>query len=210
MHYFDSSGPGWSDLEDPMAFLAKVNPIDGVLEVGEDVQVKACHLPFYESVELVAVGSEEWEENLRIFYLVLDEKPFRLNGSSPPIHEINVQAPVRIDADNALAYLVFFCLFVHGDDGPFYVLSDLKDPLLPDGILDESSEFSSIRTLFRKPRLFGVDDLGRFQASALIFYSNAVFIGDFLIAPSGMIEMVSDQPIAGDLPNSVQIKLTAK
>ena len=39
--------------------------------------------------------------------------------------------------------------------------------------------------------------------NAVVFYSNALFYADFAVQPTGMIEMLDDEPISADLPTKV-------
>jgi hypothetical protein len=41
------------------------------------------------------------------------------------------------------------------------------------------------------------------MCDAVVYYSNALFIANFAVQPSGMIEMLNDEPIAADLPVKV-------
>jgi len=36
-----------------------------------------------------------------------------------------------------------------------------------------------------------------------VYYSNALFEAQYLIQPSGMVEMLDDEPVAADLPGAV-------
>ncbi|MGD1916180.1 MAG: hypothetical protein ACFCBV_08335 [Phycisphaerales bacterium] len=68
-----------------------------------------------------------------------------LDGTSPPIHEINARYGLSLfepdDEDlseqkqkHVLHYLRFFCEFVHGEGGPFYIIDrDQEVEITPDG-----------------------------------------------------------------------------
>jgi hypothetical protein len=45
-----------------------------------------------------------------------------------------------------------------------------------------------------------MNEQGHFLCNAVVFYSNALFTADFAKQPSGMIEMLDDEPIVADLP----------
>ncbi len=58
-----------------------------------------------------------------------------LDGTSQPIHEINAEYGLSLfeptakelseqKQEHVLHYLRFFCEFVHGEDGPFYIIDD--------------------------------------------------------------------------------------
>ena len=62
---------------------------------------------------------------------------------------------------------------------------------------------SVIEGTIRPATFEGVNDQGHFLCDAVVFYSNALFIANFAVQPTGMIEMLDDEPIAADLPTKV-------
>ncbi len=192
---------GWrrvygSELEE---FLMKITPIDGKYRVSSLTTVVDWRpLPFYQNTALIRVHDPMWINNKMVIYYLTDEgNLFRLNGTSPPIHEVNNKAPIHINEENVLDYLRFFCFFVRGEQGPFYILESMDDPLIPD--TDSHTSRSVIEGAVHPAKLNGLDENGNFLCQALVFYSNALFEGSFLVRPSGMIDMLNDEPIAGDL-----------
>lgn len=181
-------------------FLDQINPIDGKYRVSAaSTEVHWRQLPFYNSVALIRVKDNNWvNKKLVIYYLTDQGNLFRLNGTSPPIHEVNAKAPVKITDDNVLDYLRFFCFFVRGEEGPFYVAEAMDDPNMPQD-MDETTR-SVVEGTIRPCTYQGKNDQGHFLCDAVVFYSNALFIANFSVQPTGMIEMLDDEPIAADLP----------
>lgn len=181
-------------------FLSQVNPIDGKHRCSADTtQVSWRPLPFYDSVALIRVRDTSWSpSHLSIYYLTDKGNLFRLNGTSPPIHEINAKAPVRINDANVLEYLRFFCFFVRGEEGPFLIAERMDDPNMPANI--DPSTKSVIENTIRPATYEGKNDKGHFMCDAVVFYANALFIANFAVHPTGMIEMLDDEPLATDLP----------
>ena len=180
-------------------FLEQINPIDGKYKVSaETSEVSWRMLPFYEKVALVRVSDPSWgNKNLTIYYLTDEGNLFRLNGTSPPIHEVNAKAPIKINEQNVLEYLRFFCFFVRGEAGPFYVAESMEDPNMPQEMDDTTR--SVIEGTIREASFEGMNDQGHYLCDAVVFYSNALFIANFSVQPSGMIEMLDDEPITADL-----------
>ncbi|CAN0244698.1 unnamed protein product, partial [Chrysoparadoxa australica] len=116
-----------------IGFLEQISPVDGKWPLdAETTSVLWRQLPFYDSVALISVRNNELDAlNTRLFYLTDQGNLFRLNGTSPPIHEVNAKAPVKINEENVLDYLRFFCYFVRGEEGPFYIAEQADDPILP-------------------------------------------------------------------------------
>ncbi|MGQ0526621.1 MAG: hypothetical protein ACT4OY_01090 [Alphaproteobacteria bacterium] len=189
-------------------FLEQINPIDDKYQVSpETTQVHWRMLPFYETVALVRVRDPNWvNRKLNIYYLTDQGNLFRLNGTSPPIHEVNAKAPIRITEENVLDYLRFFCFFVRGEEGPFYVAENMDDPNMPRDMDDTTR--SVIEGTVRAPTFEGLNEQGHYLCEAVVFYSNALFIANFAIQPTGMIEMLEDEPIAADLPVRIDCPVT--
>ncbi len=200
----------WNPVQgDELAgFLDQINPIDGKYKVsGTSTQVAWRALPFYESVALIRVKDPNWvEKNLIVYYLTDQGNLFRLNGTSPPIHEVNAKAPVKINDDNVLEYLRFFCFFVRGEEGPFYIAESMEDPNMPTDMDDTTR--SVIEGTIRPATFEGMNEQGHYLCDAVVFYSNALFIANFAVQPTGMIEMLDDEPIAADLPIKVDVPVS--
>jgi hypothetical protein len=49
----------------------------------------------------------------------------------------------------------------------------------------------------------GKNEQGHYLCDGIVFYSNALFIANFAVQPTGMIEMLDDDPVAVDLPIKV-------
>ncbi len=185
-------------------FLEQINPIDGKHRVAaESTKVDWRTLPFYDQVALIRVKEPSWSnQKMYVYYLTDQGNLFRLNGTSPPIHEVNAKAPIKVNEQNVLDYLRFFCFFVRGEEGPFYVAESMEDPNMPKEMDDTTR--SVIEGTIRPASFEGVNDQGHFLCDAVVFYSNALFIANFAVQPTGMIEMLDDEPIAADLPVKVE------
>lgn len=180
-------------------FLKQFGPIDGKHALSlETAIVEWRPLPFYEKALLVRLRDAGWTPvNLAIWYLTLDGDLYRLNGTSPPIHEVNAVAPVRLTEDNILDYLRFFCFFVHGDDGPFLIAEDINDPAIPADMDADAKE--AIEESVRPASYKGRDERDCFLCEGVVFHGDMLSEAHFAIWPSGMVEMLDDEPIAGEL-----------
>ena len=200
----------WNPVEgeELAGFLEQINPIDDKHRVSaETTKVNWRMLPFYDSVALVRVEDPNWtNKKLKIYYLTDQGNLFRLNGTSPPIHEVNAKAPIKVTDENVLEYLRFFCFFVRGEEGPFYIAESMEDPNMPTEMDDTTR--SVIEGTIRPASYEGKNDQGHWLCDAVVFYSNALFIANFAVQPSGMIEMLDDEPIAADLPTKVEVPVS--
>ena len=188
---------GWVPVvgDELQQFVGQISPVDGVLRL--TAETTHCHwrtLPWYEKVALIRLHDPTWSEpRLALYFLTLEGNLFRLNGTSPPLHEVNAKAPLRLNAENVLDYLRFFCFFVQGEEGPFYVVESADDPWIPQ--MARTPAVVKGLEAVTAAELKDADDQGRFRCSAVIYYSNAIFKAEMQVAPSGMIEMLSDDPI---------------
>ncbi len=186
--------------EELQGFLSQVGTIDGKHRTSADsTTVSWRGLPFYEQVVLIRLRDRNWiPENLSIYYLANQGNLTRLDGTSPPIHQTNADAPVRLNDDNVLDYLRFFCFFVRGEDGPFLVSESMDTHGLPKNMDDTTRR--AIEGTIRPASFEGKNAEGYWLCDAIVFYSNALFFSNFSVQPTGMIEMTDDDPLAQDLP----------
>jgi len=191
----------WTPVEgeELAGFLEQVGPIGGKYKVSANTtKVDFRMLPFYDQVAMIRVKDPVWTpNNLYIYYLTDQGNLYWLNGTSPPIHEVNAKAPVKITDDNVIEYLKFFCFFVRGEEGPFLIAETMDDPYIPKNI--DARTKSVIEGTIRAASYEGKNEKGFFLCDAVVFYSNALFIANFAVQPGGMIEMLDDEPIAADL-----------
>ncbi len=186
--------------EELQGFLEQIGPVDGKYRVSpETSQVSWRSLPFYERVVLVRVRDTAWpNKKLTIYYLTAEGNLYRLMGTSPPIHEVNGIAPIKVTEENVLDYLRFFCYFVRGEEGPFLIAETLDNPDIPKNL--DAQTRAVMEGTVRPASYEGRNEQGHFLCEGVVFYSNALFIAHFAIQPTGMIEMLDDDPIAADLP----------
>ncbi len=189
-----------SELE---SSVQRIIPIVGRYVVSaETTQVAKRNLEFYDMVELIRVKDPSWEPSNIFFYFLRDAgNLFWLNGTSPPILEVNLKAPVRITEENCIDYLEFFCFFVRGEEGPFLIAQSVEDVYLPKGFDDRMRMV--LEGTVRPADITGIDADGNIHVDAVVYYSNAIFTANFEIKPTGIVEMMDDEPIAADLPVKV-------
>ena len=194
--------------EELEGFLSQVNPVDNKYQTNPaTTEVAWRMLPFYDQVAMIRLKDPNWSpSNLVLYYLTDQGNLYRLNGTSPNIHEVNAKAPIKVTEDNVLEYLRFFCFFVRGEEGPFLIAESIDDPYLPKD-LDEKTA-SVITNTIHPANFKGMNEQGHFLCDAVVFYSNALFEAQFAVQPSGMIEMLDDDPIAIDLPTRVDAPIS--
>lgn len=218
MSFFYPYSSKWeaTGIEPPSALKEKISGLDW----SSKTKVSRQELSFYPDAEFLSIKSDKWQpSNLWIYALKKGEDLFWLNGTSPPFHEFNSGGNLALTEDNVLDYLKMFCFFVRGDEGPFYLIDDLEAPYLPSGLRAGTEPIKGnlselvkragrqLETRYQSPRLFGMSSDDKFRASGTIFYSNAVFVADFLVEKTGMVEMQDDSPVLVDLPVKIDAPL---
>lgn len=192
----------WNQVtgEELEGFISQVTPIDGKYQASSaTTEVSWRPLSFYETVVLIRLKDRSWgKPKLAVYYLADQGTLYRLNGTSPPIHEVNAKSSLRITEDNVLDYLRFFCFYVRGEEGPFLIAETMDDPYIPKDM--DAKTRAVIEGTVRPATYVGRNEQGYFLCDAVVYYANALFIANFAVQPSGMIEMLSDDPIAADLP----------
>lgn len=155
---------------------------------------------------------------IRSFLWDGDGRVIALGGKSPPIHMLNAELrgadPLNdgvterkpagdfiLNRETAPIYLEFFCTHVWGEAGAFRLVRDLG----------ELNKFRSRPLSAKRSRLLTgskywnpllnlecveSETPDAFEISAVVHYSNALFISKFRIFPNGMVEMTDDEPFA--------------
>jgi len=199
----------WNEVAgaEKQGFLDKVGTIDNKHQTSADsTQIAWRQLPFYKQVALVRLRDSQWDpSNLNIYYLTFKGELTRLDGTSPPIHQINAEAPIKLTDDNILDYLRFFCFFVRGEEGPFLVSETMDSYGLPE--MDEGTS-KAVAGVLRPATYEGKNADGHYLCDAIVFYSNALFLANFAIQQSGMIEMLEDDPLVQDLNVKVSVPVS--
>lgn len=201
----------WVEVTGPErdGFISQVDPIDNVFKTSPNTQVHWRRLSFYNTVVLIRVTDRGWSPaGLNLYFLTEQGNLYRLNGTSPPIHEVNAKAGIQLNDENVLDYLRFFCFFVRGEDGPFLISEDMNNPHLPKNMNDNTR--AAVAGVVRPASLEARNEQGLYMCDAVVFYSNALFLANFAVHPSGVIEMLQDEPLVGDLPVRVSAPISER
>ncbi len=114
-----------------------------------------------------------------------------LDGNAHALHMHNALHGVTLpDTEAQAAYLCFFCHFVHGEMGPFEIVTDSTLLRLPD---DAALQIAPLTT---DPD-HGGEHLMCFRATVL--YAESVFSCHFGLHASGVVEMLDDTELASDV-----------
>lgn len=193
-------------VEEKENLLKQMFPLDGIESYTvDDIDLGKAELPWFENVYLLRLSSSTWHDVL-IYFLLYQDELYRLDGKSNFIHEVNEKARIQLTDENVLDYMRFFCFFVRGDEGPFYVLDQWDDAMLHGQITE--AELEDIKQTIMPTSLQGKNNRGDYVCEATVYYSNAIFAVDFLVHATGIIEMIDDQPLVVDLSGKLNNPIT--
>jgi hypothetical protein len=194
----------WTPLETPTQAVA--DWLSSARDARSRTRVDAATLPFYQGVRLLRAREEEAGTACR-FALETRRDVVHLDGTSPPIHAVNAIHPPVVTVDTVLGYLQFFCFFVRGADGPFYVVTTANDPAIPESTRARETEINGVQVPVREvlagPAVLGQDPAGRLLCAGLVSYGDALFAAHFAVAANGNTEMLDDDLLANDLEPAI-------
>lgn len=172
-------------------------------------RVRICRATFYPDhllVEIQVVASPRTGERAAIASFVYGpEGATILDGTSPPIHDLNARYIALDQLTARLDYVRFFCAHVRGDAGPFRIVENTGDFAFRPRVKKATRErvHALVKPLREDPEatsdLFGRAPRVNFEA--LVVYDDVLFRSSFAVTPaSGMIEMLDDEPLTKKLP----------
>jgi len=177
----------------------------GFAEIASGNRMEKWSPPYYPGTSLVRVHGNWQPANLFLYFLVNSDRQVTwLNGTSPPIHRFNARQSPALNAQTAAAYLWFFTFFVRGEEGPFLLIGSPKDTFVPKA--GESSNSDTRKALAGLPepvRCRSATGEHVFRCIGIIYYSNAIFQAEFGLSSSGIVQMLSDKPLAADLSHKI-------
>lgn len=204
---FDSD-PERLTPEEVDTFARRSGWIDDIAVISQQTSiVEAQPLSWWDGVELIIARDPEWEARHGIKNCagawLRDEHLHRLDGTSPPIHAMNAKVSPAFNEQNVLSYLGFFCYFVHGkEEGePFAIVQSADDPIVPNNASEDM-----LALMPRPAQILGQDEKG-YHCEALVWYSTALFLSNFIVRESGMVEMIDDEVLANEIGAHIEFNL---
>lgn len=193
-------------------FPKTISTSNGSYQIKEqNTQVLVTSLSWADDLLLFRLADGKWNNDQLAIYYLLDKSRYakgeknalvRLDGTAPPIHEKNGQTTLSLTDKNARDYLKFFCFFVRGQEGPFYILETTSDPV----ILQNTQLYNKVNRHV-KPVLYKGKAKGKLKYNAVIFYSNTLFKAQFSVATDGTVSMLDDTPLITNLPVRMNVPI---
>lgn len=149
---------------------------------------------FYPGWQFAEISVSGFNNNSATFsFLVNDQSIIPMLGKSPPIHELNGINGLSIQENTSVAtYLRFFSNAIPGGEGPFRIIDSIEQIPLTEGFTNIENQ--EIAKLIPPAEVTKQDD-STWRSTQLINYGNALFIANFQINVSGMVEMLDDEHV---------------
>lgn len=192
-----------SEIPPPEEFRPSTDPMQ-VVEANSPVPLyktvfKAHPAGFGKDYQLIEAYDSNWLDDWRLFMLAdKDGQLYHLNGTSMPIHAFWETHALSLTPKTAPNYLRFFCRFIHGPEGSFYITESASELALWCGVDEDHPSIKEVSKYIKKIKFksTGADHL---IYKATVHYSDALFRATFKVMPTGMIEMLDDKPKAQNI-----------
>ena len=160
--------------------------------------LRALELPFYAEAVLYEGEVERAPGQYGVFAFIHHQRGFTvLTGKSEPIHALNASAPIRLDtAQQAEAYLRFFCAAVQSNDSTFRIV-ERPDDLHWSADAPQAMRRAAESAL--QPLAIRKADGNVWRAEGTVLYGSMLFAASFVVKPDGTVEIADDQPKGADL-----------
>ena len=180
--------------------FASLSKKDREIDIEGQQTVEKTTLPFYKKKGVNLIRIRKYDRNL---YVIENKNNLViLNGKSEDIHRLNKLIPISLTSENVLDYLRFFCFFVRGKEGPFFIAEGMDIYDIPKELQDDEKE--KVAKFLRPAQLTRINIReGFYFVVATVFYSDAIFYSDFKVYNSGMVEMLHDTPVISNLSKKI-------
>jgi hypothetical protein len=190
----------WHDLDPALAAEVRLLLISSqvrcfpLINAGNMVGYRVLPLPFWPEWMWIDALVETRTGPATAAFLYGPHGAHAIDGASALVHDINDSGLLDVSTPElAAAYLRFFCGAVRGDEGPFYLIesrgrfAELTGRPLPEALLARAAPVTAERSA------------DGWRLDALVQYGAAMFHSRFSLTPGGLIEMVDDEPLEGDV-----------
>ena len=162
------------------------------------IHAQVASLPFYRAWKLVKIRSS-YRKARRVtpmedVYALWHpgRSPHLLDGASAPIHDVNDDEGLELDASLAAAYIRFFLFAMRADGEPFILFEAAPDKV-PAKLRAAAREAQPLTPA-------GTDGRGRWLFDAAVAFQGSLFHARLALASDGQVEMIDDDPLMAEFP----------
>jgi len=156
---------------------------DAVVFSRDLTEVSWQQLPFYSRFRLYKLTTYATLPVFTLTYLADSSEFIALDGTANPIYTADEKDPVRIDANNVIAYLEFFFSHVQGSEGDVFLIRDPhKIPFIRNFT---PGQRQSIEQSFRPVQVS--EDDGTLHVTGTLHYGGGILAATIVVQPDGKI-----------------------
>ncbi len=194
---------GWAHWESctsgPDALQALAEDSPQIFGDATFVSARCSALSFYDAHHLVEIEFVGDDGSGRAYALHAIDHTFLLDGTSAPIHAANEIEELVLDDDTVPDYLHFFMYFLRADEGAF-VLVESPDEVTPGPDADPDADAEPGTMTLEEVQKLATPvtwhkDADRWVFDATVAYDATVFKASIAVDPSGLTEMIDDDPV---------------
>ncbi|MCK9395824.1 MAG: SEC-C domain-containing protein [Methylobacter sp.] len=149
-------------------------------ESPESSEVQAAVLPYYEEYRLFQYTDKTATPAAVYYYLYKSGDARLLNWSNVPIYLLNQTGALKLTEETVIDYAKFFFYFVRGYLGMFIIVEKPQDLIwLPEATNEEKA---AVENHLMPVTNQGIDDHQRYVLTCSVFFKDALFRTDILIA----------------------------
>ena len=174
----------------------------------KDIQFRKWPLSFYEEFDyfeiVISRGGRRYSGN----FVRKPGEAIYLDGQSATVNELNKRIGLKLEIEQAVDYLYFFCTSFEAEHGRFLIVDDIS--LEPD-----EDYLAAVKDVIHPPahipgKTMPTDgDLTNWAFVANVVYADALFKSEFRVWSNGFVEMIDDEVLFGQMPIIEDKKLRA-
>lgn len=129
-----------------------------------------------------------------MWFLYGPQGTFPITGQSALLHDLNDRGLLSLDSDAAaMEYLRLFCSAVHGEEGPFILVEDMRRYMELTGVVPDIGDL-----LFRRLKPLSCQATADgWMLQGHVLYGETLFSAQFNLTRTGLVEMIDDEVIVG-------------
>lgn len=170
------------------SLIAKDSAFNDELKFDENTYVYISKLPWNSDRLILVRGNWKWPRLVLAYYLTEEYELIRLKGKSDAIHRINKGYAPKFDTESSLEYLRFFTFMVHAEYGNFYLINRFTP-------ISKVKETTIDINKIPSPEC-SLSENKTFLCTSIVWYQKKLFESKLKVLPSGMVELLSDEPVS--------------
>jgi type IV secretion system protein VirD4 len=172
----------------------------------ENIEFRKWPLSFYEEYDYFEIVINRAGRRYTGYFVRKPGEAIYLDGQSSQLHELNKSVALKLELDQAVDYLYFFCTSMDTEGGRFLVvdnISDINFRLEPD-----EDYLAAVEKVIKPPTQLHIPDktrstdadLKNWVFTANVVYADGLFKAEFRVWSNGAVEMIDSEELFGQMP----------